>query len=108
MEPVIETKKKRVKAGGRVKGTPNKATKELKEAILAAFEMAGGVDYLVRLSVSHPQIFATLIGKVLPHTVKVSGGGPNGEFETITRIERVIVRPGDVVSGVIEGEYVDK
>jgi hypothetical protein len=65
--------------GGSRKGIPNKATKELKEMILAALDGAGGVEYLQERA-SDPRTasaFLTLVGKVLPMTVQ--GAGPNGE-----------------------------
>lgn len=64
---------------GRVKGTPNKVTRELKEMILQALDGAGGVDYLIQCA-NEPRTasaFLTLVGKVLPMTVQ--GPGPNGE-----------------------------
>lgn len=54
------------KTGGRIAGTPNKLTTEVKAAILEAFTNAGGVDYLVRQANTNPTAFMTLLGKVLP------------------------------------------
>ena len=54
------------KFGGRKKGTPNKTTRDMKAAIMEAFEMAGGVDYLHMLASEEPRTFATLLAKVLP------------------------------------------
>jgi hypothetical protein len=54
------------KTGGRQKGTPNKTTRDMKAAILEAFERAGGVDYLHALANSEPRTFATLLAKVMP------------------------------------------
>ena len=54
------------KFGGRKKGTPNKTTRDMKAAIIEAFEMAGGVDYLYMLANDEPRTFATLLAKVLP------------------------------------------
>lgn len=64
---------------GRVKGVPNKATKELKDMILGALDQAGGIDYLQQRA-SDPRTasaFLSLVGKVLP--LQVKGTGPNGE-----------------------------
>lgn len=78
---------------GRPKGSTNKATKELKEMILAALDHSGGVEYLVERA-NDPRTasaFLTLIGKVLPMTI---AGDPNNPvLHQITKIERVIVRP---------------
>ena len=54
------------KFGGRKKGTPNKMTRDMKAAIIEAFEMAGGVDYLYMLANDEPRTFATLLAKVMP------------------------------------------
>ncbi len=79
---------------GRPKGSLNKTTTQLKEAILGALEAAGGkegaVGYLKRLAIENSSAFASLLGKVLPSTIAAadSDGGP----ATIT-FERVIVMP---------------
>lgn len=66
--------------GGRAKGTPNKSTKALKDAILLAAEEVGGeqglVGYLKILAVQEPSAFASLLGKVLPLQVTGADGGP--------------------------------
>jgi len=58
------------KTGGRTKGTPNKTTAEMREAIIQAFHEAGGVDYLVRVANDDPRTFLGLLGRVLPKEVK--------------------------------------
>jgi|GEM_PF-5770427 len=57
----------------RPKGTPNKVTALLKDAILKAAEEAvnktggnGLVSYLEQQEIEHPGSFMTLLGKVLP------------------------------------------
>jgi len=66
---------------GKPRGTPNKLTKDLKAAILAASEAAGGeggsVAYLTRLAIENSSAYASLLGKCLPHTLSAdeSGGG---------------------------------
>lgn len=55
--------------GGRQKGTPNKTTRDLKEAILGAFHAAGGLKYLERVANDDPRTFCTLLGKVIPLTL---------------------------------------
>lgn len=57
------------KGPGRPKGSANKLTKDIREAISEAFEKAGGVDYLVGLSKTNPQAFCGLIGKVIPQEI---------------------------------------
>lgn len=64
-----------VKTGGRTKGTPNKATAALKDAILNAFESVGGVSYLEHVALTDHKTFCTLLGKVLPLQVTGEDGG---------------------------------
>ena len=56
--------------GGRRRGTPNKVTAALKDAITAAFDEVGGKDYLVQVARSDPRVFCTLLGKLIPSQVK--------------------------------------
>ncbi len=59
--------------GGRQKGTPNKLSASVKEAILHAFDRVGGVDYLVSQAAENPTAFLTLLGKILPIQAEVTG-----------------------------------
>lgn len=52
--------------GGRQKGTPNKTTAILKDAVLGAFDAVGGQRYLETVARDDPKTFCTLLGKVLP------------------------------------------
>lgn len=69
------------KSGGRQKGTPNKTTALLKDAILQAAREAGGdgddglKNYLVIQAKENPAPFMALLGKVLP--MQVSGDPEN-------------------------------
>lgn len=67
---------KGVKTGGRKAGTPNKTTGALKDAILNAFERAGGENFLVTLAQTDPKTFVSLLSRVLPLTLTGEGGGP--------------------------------
>ncbi len=66
---------KGIKTGGRTKGTPNKTTALLKDAILLAARKAGGdtddgiVVYLTKQANDSPAQFLALLGKVLPMQV---------------------------------------
>ena len=55
---------------GRKKGSLNKTTKTVKDAITEAFERAGGADYLVKLAKDDPRTFCGLVGKVIPLQVE--------------------------------------
>ena len=77
--------------GGREKGTPNKTTAILKDAILKAATEAGGPDgmvgYLRLQATANPGPFLSLLGKVLPMQLTGEDGGPL-DFK-VTKIELV-------------------
>ena len=54
------------KTGGRLKGTPNKITVDLRQMILRALTEAGGHEYLMRQADENPAAFLALVGKVVP------------------------------------------
>lgn len=68
------------KTGGRKKGTPNKTTALLKDAVLKAAAEAGGEDglcgYLKTQATANPAPFLALLGKVLPMQLAGEDGGP--------------------------------
>lgn len=82
----------RGKTGGRQKGTPNKTTALLKDAILVAAGNAGKeeglVGYLTSQALLNPGPFMALLGKVLPMQVT---GEDGGEIK-LAVIQRTIVR----------------
>ncbi len=85
----------RAKTGGRKKGTPNKITVLLRDAILQAATDAGNGDlvkYLQMQAEKNPAAFMGLLGKVLP--LQVAGDEKN-PLKMIHKIERIIVYPGD-------------
>ncbi len=51
---------------GRPKGSTNKLTRTIKEAIEASFDKVGGAEYLARMAFEQPGAYMTLLGKVLP------------------------------------------
>src|SRR5215471_963447 len=58
---------------GRQKGTPNKATINLREAIVESLEVVGGVKYLVKMATTAPTAYAGLLGRIIPqqHTIDI-------------------------------------
>lgn len=72
---------KRPEGAGRKKGQANKVTKELKDMILGALDGAGGVSYLQAQAESNPSAFMSLVGRVLPLTIK--GAGDEGEHKFV-------------------------
>lgn len=83
------------KTGGRKKGSTNKITALLKDAILKAAEKAGGkeglVGYLRTQALKQPGPFMALLGKVLPMQIANDGD----DALKVTVIERVIVNAED-------------
>jgi Family of unknown function (DUF5681) len=79
---------------GRPNGSKNKTTTQLKEAILAAAERAGGqeglVGYLERVANSNAPAFATLLGKVLPMTL---AGDKDSPLQERVRVTWEVVEP---------------
>lgn len=61
--------------GGRQKGTPNKITRSLKDAILLAAQEAGGggeegmLEYFKLQAKNNPNAFIGLIGRIIPLSV---------------------------------------
>ena len=80
---------RRPKTGGRTKGTPNRTTASVKAAILEAFELAGGVNYLVAVAKADPKTFCALLGRVLPMDI---AGAIDGAvtIQIVTGVERSI------------------
>ena len=84
---------KRHKTGGRQKGTPNKSTLAIKEAMLSVFadlqaETGEENGHFLEWARGNATDFYKLSSKLLPLQVTGEGGGP-----VITRIELVGVEP---------------
>ena len=64
---------------GRPKGSPNKATTNLKAALEASFTELGGVQWFVQLAKSNPDAYVKLLLQILPKAAPESaeedGGG---------------------------------
>jgi hypothetical protein len=118
MAKFIKGKKRPINAG-RKPGSINKNTRLLKEAILIAAELEGDValqkfktaaeryresekeaakrgglvGYLRYLARSHPQSFATLLGRVLPTQVRVDARTET-IFRTLEEVQEEMARRG--------------
>lgn len=77
----VDASGKRVKTGGRVAGTPNKATAAAKEAIEMVFSGLGGPEALEQWARSDPDnlkaFYVQVWPKILP--LQVNGAGDKGE-----------------------------
>lgn len=58
---------------GRPKGVPNKNTTALKDMIIGALKNAGGQDYFEAQAVDNPTAFMSLVGKILPKELELTG-----------------------------------
>src|SRR5262249_51980014 len=85
-------KKGQAPGPGRPKGSQNKTTLQLKEAVLSALAKLGGDDYLVALGRENSSAFASLLGKVLP-TQLATDAETNGGAGVELRFVREIVYP---------------
>lgn len=61
------------KSGGRRPGSPNKVTQDLRAMIEGALDDLGGRKWLVSAAAENPAAFLTLVGKLLPRDVVVTG-----------------------------------
>jgi hypothetical protein len=72
---------KGIKTGGRIKGTPNKATASAKAAIEEVFTGMGGAEALRSWALSDPDntkaFYVSIWPKILP--LQVNGPGDDGE-----------------------------
>jgi hypothetical protein len=66
---------------GRPKGSVNKTTKSVREAIEAAFQGVGGAEYLMQQAQQNPQAFMTLLGKIIPAQVQADLTNSDGSFK---------------------------
>ena len=86
----------RSKSGGRKKGSLNKSTIAIREAVLSVFadlQAKTGEEHghFLGWAEKNPTDFYKLSARLLPHQVTGEDSGP-----VITRIELVPVKPGDV------------
>jgi hypothetical protein len=55
---------------GRRKGSKNKTTVLLKEAIEESFANVGGAEYLTQMAILEPKAYLTLLAKILPAKIE--------------------------------------
>jgi hypothetical protein len=61
---------------GRQKGTVNKLTVSIRDAIEHAFDELGGASYLVHVGKSDPRTFCALLSRLLPTKLANADGSP--------------------------------
>jgi hypothetical protein len=79
--PPVAKRKPPAAGMGRRKGSTNKLTKSIKEAIEAAFQGVGGPEYLMRQAEENPQAFMTLLGKIIPNQIQADLTNSDGSFK---------------------------
>jgi hypothetical protein len=64
-------------------------TPEIKDGILEAFDLAGGVDYLVELAHRDPPTFCMLLGKIVPSEInaEITNSGAINLGDAMTEAE---------------------
>ncbi|MCY1392264.1 hypothetical protein D3C76_753420 [compost metagenome] len=88
------------KTGGRQKGTPNRATKEVKDALAEAFVKLGGVPALVRWGRDEPGEFYKLWARMLPHEIKHAVPQEDPISALLQQISGRTLRPSTLIKEV--------
>lgn len=92
---------KRLPNAGRKKGTPNKVTVEVKQAIALAFEGIGGVAKLTAWAKKNPALFYTKVWiKLLPMKVTVDG---NIDVQHRAKLREIAAKGGLPLLEMLEG-----
>ena len=81
---------------GRPKGSKNKLGGEVKKMIENALHRAGGEDYLLTQANKNPVAFLTLLGKILPKDVNVTGDASGQAL--VERLQRGRDRAAQAIS----------
>ena len=68
--PTNGFKKGRKKTGGRPRGVGNKFSGDMRDTIENAFDILGGVKYLVATGENDHKAFLALLAKLLPYTIQ--------------------------------------
>jgi hypothetical protein len=96
--------------GGRAKGTPNRTTTALKEAILLSFERLGGAAYLEQVGRADPKTYCTLLAKILPRngitTDQPAGVAQLSDSEIRSRVA-LMLREGLSAEAISTGESIE-
>ena len=85
---------------GRPKGIPNRTTRDVREMLVDALQMAGGARYLAAQAKANPVAFLALVGKTLP--IKAEAGS-SGTVIIVTGVERDLASyegPSETLEGI--------
>ncbi len=74
--------------GGRQKGTPNKTTKAVKDALSECFDKMGGVESLMKWGNDNPTEFYKLWVKMLPTEIKAE---VSAEIEPVGKVQIEVI-----------------
>jgi hypothetical protein len=95
---------------GRPKGTQNRTTTALKDALMLSFERLGGAAYLEEVARRDPRTYCALLGKVLPRNPATDNAPGNvttlSDAEIRQRVAGML-REGLSPAGIETGEVVD-
>jgi hypothetical protein len=95
---------------GRPKGTQNKTTTALKDALMLSFERLGGAAYLEEVARRDPRTYCALLGKVLPRNPATDNAPGNvttlSDAEIRQRVAGML-REGLSSGGIETGDVVD-
>jgi hypothetical protein len=80
---------------GRPPGSPNTITRDLRAAIIGAFEAKGGQAYLERIADEDPRVFCSLLAKLVPTVLE---GNPEAPV-TLEILARDFLKPIPSTSG---------
>jgi len=95
---------------GRTKGTPNKLTTSIRDAVMTAFNQVGGAQYLVKLAngtQSDRAAFTSLLNKVLPTQINANvEGGIQVQLSWLgsRSIGTTTAQPAEVITQVVDLE----
>lgn len=85
---------------GRPKGTPNRITAIIKEALMESFDRVGRAEYLVRMAEEEPKAYLQLLAKVLPHEIQAEMKVTDARPPLVKR-RAVEVIDGEVVEATV-------
>ena len=101
--------------GGRKRGTPNKLTRDVRDAIVTAAAMLGAdgegrdglVGYLMNIGRANPELMVHLLAKVLPLQVKHSSTSVHVELRSADEMRQALLSRGIRADRIFDSDEVD-